>query len=255
MQPIAHAYDGFLVHSRFDNGSALTQAPLPAVVPPSPLQIRNDLDVPVMVVESETDVIRSNLGARQPDTSKFREWEIPGTAHADAYSISVGFIDVGDGQGAVKMFADMRKPLNAGCASPVNAGPHHWILDTAFHDLDAWVRTGVAPPVGAPLQVVSTSPVVLARDAQGNALGGVRTPQVDTPVATLTGINSGSGFCTLFGSTTPLTTTQLTALYPTHADFVAKWSSALSDAVAKGFILSADEPELLAAAQSSTVPN
>jgi hypothetical protein len=255
VQPLTHAYDGFMVHSRFATGSDLTQAPLPDVVPPSPLQIRNDLDVPVMVVEAEGDVIGSNLGARQPDTSKFREWEIAGTSHADSYTIAVGFGDVGDGAGATKMFAFMRSPQTAGCTSPVNAGSHHWVLDTAFHDLDAWVRTGVAPPIGPPLQVVSTSPVVLARDAQGNALGGVRTPQVDAPVATLTGINGGPGFCRLFGSTTPLTTAQLTALYPTHADFVAKWQTALEAAVTKGFILPADQPELLAAAQSSTVPN
>jgi hypothetical protein len=255
VQPIAHAYDGFMVHSRFASGSALTQAPLPAVVPPSPLKIRNDLDVPVMVVEAEGDVIGSNLGARQPDTSKFREWEIAGTSHADSYTINIGFGDAGDGQGASKMFALMRNPQSAGCASPVNAGPHHWVLDTAFHDLDRWVRTGVAPPVGKRLKVASSSPVVLVRDAHGNALGGVRTPQVDAPVATLTGINSGSGFCTLFGSTTPLSTAQLTALYPTHADFVAKWKKALTSAVAKGFILPADKGELLAAARNSTVPN
>jgi alpha/beta hydrolase family protein len=255
VQPLVHAYDGFMVHSRFASGSALTQAPLPSVVPPSPLAIRDDLKVPVMVVEAEGDVIGSNLGARQPDTARFREWEIAGTSHADSYTISVGFGDVGDGKGATQMFAFMRAPQNTGCTSPVNAGPHHWILDTAFHDLDAWVRTGVAPPMGTPLQVVSTSPVVLARDAQGNALGGVRTPQVDAPVATLTGINSGSGFCSLFGSTTPFTTARLTALYPTHADFVAKWKAALDSAVTKGFILPADQPELLAAATSSTVPN
>ena len=229
------------MHSRFAGGSALSQAPLPAVSAPSPLAIRNDLDVPVMVVEAEGDVIGSNLGVRQPDTSKFREWEIAGTSHADSYILSVGPADVGDGNGAAAMFAFMRSPQSVGCTSPVNAGSHHWVLDTAFHDLDAWVRNGVAPPTGTRLQVVSTSPRVLARDAEGNALGGVRTPQVDARFATLTGINSGSGFCTLFGSTTPLTTAQLSALYPTHADFVAKWTTALSSAVAQGFILPADE--------------
>jgi hypothetical protein len=255
VHPLVHVYDGFMVHSRFGGGSPLSQAPLPDVPVPSPVQIRNDLDVPVMVVEAEGDVISSNLGARQPDTALFREWEIAGTAHADSYTISVGFGDIGDGAGATQMFALMRSPQSAGCALPINAGPHHWVLDAAFHGLDTWVRTGVAPPSAAPLEVASSSPVVLVRDAQGNAVGGVRSPQVDAPVAALTGLNTGPGFCRLFGSTTPLTTEQLTALYPTHADFVAQWSRSLDTAVAGGFITSGDAPELLAAATSSTVPN
>lgn len=255
VEPLTHLYDGYMVHSRGAGGSRLTQAPLPDVPVPSPLAIRDDLTAPVMVVQAEGDVIGSDLGARQPDTAKFRSWEMAGTSHADSYTISVGVADVGDGAGAAQMFAYMRAPQNAGCSSPINAGPHHWILQAAFHSLEAWVRDGTLPPTAPLLQVVSTTPVVLARDAMGNALGGVRSPHVDAPVATLTGVNSGAGFCRLFGSTTPLTTAELTALYPTNADFVTDWSNALSAAVAAGFIVPGDQAELLAAAVNSTVPN
>ena len=54
VQPTEHVYDGFLVHSRSGGGSSLSQSPQPAVPVPSPLQIRDDLDVPVFVVEAET---------------------------------------------------------------------------------------------------------------------------------------------------------------------------------------------------------
>ena len=209
-----------------------------------------------MVVQSEFDVIGSNLGARQPDTSKFREWEIAGTSHADAYTVNVGASDLGDGVGAARMFGFMRVPLVVGgCTLPINAGPHHWMLQAAFHALDAWVRDGTPPPSSPLLEVASTSPTVLVRDAFGNAVGGIRSPQVDVPVATIDALNTGTGFCRLFGSTTPLTTTQLAALYPTHADFVAKWTASLASAVAKGFILPADQPELLASAVGSTIPS
>lgn len=255
IQPIDHVYDGFLVHSRGAGASSLTQAPLASVPAPSPAAIRDDLDVPVMVVQAEGDVIGSNLGARQPDTPKFRSWEMAGTSHADAYTTSVGFNDIGDGNGAISMFSLMRNPPQLGCDSPINAGPHHWILQTAFHDLDSWVRTGQAPAIAPLLQVSSTAPVVLARDAFGNALGGIRSPHVDARVATLTGLNGGPSFCRLFGSTTPLTTQQLAVLYPTHADFVSQWSQAIDAAVAAGFLLPADAPELLAAAVASQIPN
>ena len=152
------------------------------------------------------------------------------------------------------MLGFMRNPLRAGCDLPINAGAHHWLLQAAFHHLEEWVRTGTPPPSAPRLKLASTSPVVLARDQYGNALGGVRSPHVDAPIARLDSVNSGSTFCRLFGSTTPFTPAQLAVLYPTHADFVAAWSSSLSSAVAAGFILPADQPELLAAAQDSTVP-
>jgi hypothetical protein len=254
IHPLVHFYDGFLVHSRGAGGSALSQSPRPAAPVPSPARIRDDLDTPVMVVQAEGDVINTNLGSRQPDTDTFRLWELAGTSHADAYLIVVGLTDVGDGAGATAMFGYMRTPLDLGCTNPVNAGPHHWQLNAAFAALDTWVRGGDAPPIADRLEVVSTSPTVLARDAQGNALGGVRSPHVDAPVATLDSLNSGFTFCSLFGRTVPLTTTQLTALYPTHQAFVDAWSAALDEAVEGGFILAADAPELLAAAQASTVP-
>jgi hypothetical protein len=255
IHPLVHVYDGFMVHSRSAGGARLTQAPLPDVPVPSPVAIRNDLAQPVMVVEAEGDVINSNLGARQPDTATFREWEMAGTSHADSYTISVGFTDIGTGSGAVDMFAFMRAPQDVGCTNKLNAGPHHWLLQSAYDALEQWVRDGTPPPVAPPLQVASTSPVVLVRDAQGNAVGGVRSPQVDAPVATLTGINSGSGFCILFGNTVPLTTTQLHTLYPSHSSFVAKWTAAVSSAVDHGYILPEDAAELVAAAAGSTVPN
>jgi hypothetical protein len=255
IHPTVDAFDGYMVHSRGAGGAPLAQAPLPEIRAPSPLQIRNDLDVPVMVVQAEGDVINSNLGARQPDTTYFRAWEMAGTSHADAYTTSVGFSDIGDGNGARQMFDLMRDPPELGCAHPINAGPHHWILQAAFHGLDNWARTGVAPAVGPPLVVASTSPVLLARDAHGNALGGIRSPHVDAPVATLLGTNEGPDFCRLFGTTTPFTSAQLAALYPTHEDFVWKWSLAVYGAVINGFLLPADGTELTAAASESQIPN
>jgi hypothetical protein len=254
IHPLVPVYDGFMVHSRSAGGAPLTQAPQASVPMPSPLRIRDDLDVPVMVVQAEGDVISSNLGARQPDTPMFRSWEMAGTAHADAYTLQVGFTDEGDGSGATRMFDLMRNPPTIGCAAPVNAGPHHWILNAAYHALDNWIRTGTPPATAPLLAVASTSPTVLVRDAHGNAVGGIRTPHVDAPIARLDSINSGAGFCRLFGSTTPFTPAQLGALYPTHAEFVSAWSASLSAAVTAGFILPADQPELLTAAQNSTVP-
>ncbi len=255
VQPLEHVYDGFLVHSRGSSGSSISQSPLPSVPFPAPAPIRDDLDVPVMVVQAEGDVISSNLATRQPDTNLFRAWELAGTSHADLYTSLAGFNDTGNGSGAIQMFGFMRNPIDVfGCAQPMNAGPHHWQFQAALHHLETWVRDGLAPPVGPLLEVASTSPVALERDALGNALGGVRSPQVDAPVARLDGLNDGPGFCRLSGSTTPFTAEQLVGLYPTHQDFVNQWLNAVYQAVAGGFLLPADAPELASAAALSTVP-
>jgi hypothetical protein len=255
IHPLVHVYDGFMVHSRGASGAALSQDPLPLVTGPSPVPIRDDLDQPVMVVQAEGDVIGSNLGTRQPDTTKFRLWELAGTSHADTYTAVVGATDSGDGQGAVRMLGFMRNPLTAGCGLPINAGGHHWLLQAAFHHLEEWVRSGTPPPSAPRLKLASSSPVVLDRDQYGNALGGVRSPQVDAPIATLNSANTGAGFCRLFGSTTPFTPTQLAALYPTHDAFVKKWTASLLTNVAAGFLLPEDATELYDAAAASTIPN
>jgi hypothetical protein len=266
VQPIENVFDGFLVHSRFGSGAAISQAPLPQHSFPEPAPIRDDLDVPVMVVMAEGDVVISNLGARQPDTPMFREWEIAGTAHADAYTLQ-GLSDPGDGSGALAMFGFLRAPSNPfGCENPINAGAHHWVLQTAVSALDTWVRTlqdpalaDLAPAIGAPLSVASSSPVVMNRDLQGNALGGVRSPHVDAPVATLDSVNSappgGFGFCSLFGRTLPLTVAEILNLYPTKQDFLTQWLDSTNTNVANGFLLQADADELWTAANAWDFPN
>lgn len=255
VQPIERTFDGFMVHSRGSSGSSISQSPLASHPYPSPAPIRDDLDVPVMVVMAEGDVVRSNLTVRQPDTALFRSWEMAGTAHADAYTI-VGLSDTGDGSGALAMFRYMRTPTNPfGCTKPINAAGHHWIVQAAFHALDTWVRADVAAPIGVPLEILSHTPVVLARDVHGNALGGVRSPHVDVPVATLDADNGGFSFCRLFGSTTPLSPVTISSLYPSKGDFMLQWVDAINDSVASGFMRQADAADLEAAANAWQFPD
>ena len=190
VHPLEGVYDGYLVHSRSASGSALSQAPQAAVTVPTPTLVRSDLQVPVFILQAEDDVARY-FPARQPDTERIRTWEMAGTAHADQYTLGVGQTDTGDGAGASQMFARMLNPTNdplpgllPPCPQPVNAGPHHWLLQAALHHLVVWADRGHAPPKAPRIQYDGAS---YALDANGNVLGGVRSPQVDAPVATLRG--------------------------------------------------------------------
>ena len=260
IHPVAHIYDGFLIHSRGSFGAALSEAPQPAIIPPGSTAIRADVDVPVFTVETETDLtLLGYFRARQDDARHFRLWEVAGTSHFDFYGLSIGPKDTGDGHSAAAVLASMQNPTNHPtanftCNSPINTGPAHYVLDAAFYRINRWVAKGVVPPVAPRLQTTGVSPVVFATDANGNVLGGIRTPAVDAPVAKLSGGGQGgSSFCFLFGSTAPFTPAQLNALYPNHRKFVSAWVKATKSARAKGFLVDADAKELESAAVRSNI--
>jgi len=259
LAPTTDVFDGFLIHSR---GSGA--APLGAGLQGSDgVRVRDDLEVPVLTFSAETDVSGPDglgyVDVRQPDTERFRSWEVAGTAHADAYLLGIGDADDGSGVADAQLFAAMQDPptgLYGGiisCERGVNAGPHTYVLRAAVDALDHWVRSGEPPAPMPPLQTEADG--AIARDAQGIALGGIRTPQVDAPVAALRGDGqSGSGFCFLFGTTEPFTADQLATSFGDHAGFVAQWSTAVDEAVGTGALLAADAEVLAGVAEDSTVP-
>jgi Alpha/beta hydrolase domain len=244
VQPLTLAYDGFLVHSR-GGAAAPLGAPgegidIAGTIGGEPTHIRTDLDSPVLIVETETDVV-SLLGyypARQDDSDTVQLWEIAGTAHADAYQVGAG--------------ADL-----ISCPVPINAGPQHYVIKAALRSLDAWVRDGTAPPEAPRLEVDDGggSPAIV-RDDDGIALGGIRTPQVDAPTAVLSGDPAGEAsiICLLLGSTTPMTPEQLAARYPSPDEYMAAYEEATDAVVEAGFVLDDDRQAMLDEADPSVVP-
>ena len=116
---------------------------------PEVVFIRDNLSVPALMLQAETDLI--NLGsfvARQDDNDVFRLWEIAGTAHADTYSLIVGASDLGDDPSIAEVFEEATPiPSIIECALPINSGPHHWLVKAAVAGLDTWIRTGEAPAI------------------------------------------------------------------------------------------------------------
>jgi len=79
------------------------------------------------------------------------------------------------------------------------------------------------------------------RDALGNAVGGIRTPYVDVPVAHFTGGGqTGSSFCSAFGTTDLFDQAMLLSLYATKQDYVDAIDTATDSAVSNGFIVPED---------------
>jgi len=251
IQPIAGVYDGILIHSRGGGAANLAEAPQTPVAAPSAVTIRTDTQVPVLTFQTETDLLfLGSVPSRQPDTDMIRLWEVAGTAHADTYTVAVGMADTGTVAGAELLVTSSPLPFIS-CPLPINSGPHHFVLKAAVHALERWVRSG-RPPAGMPLlEVVPGLPVSLARDANGNALGGIRTPQVDVPLAGFSGVGqTGSIICALFGTTAPFDAAKLQSLYPTSKDYVRAFTKATKAATRAGVIRPKDAKLMKAAAKN-----
>jgi Alpha/beta hydrolase domain len=259
--PLAQAYDGYLIHSRFGISSRLDGAPMrgSSVVFPQNVRIRTDLRAPIIVVNTETDVIGGSLlgthGARQPDTDRLRTWEIPGTSHADAYLVKVAGMDSGSVKPQVLAAALAPSTDFAGTklSKPMNFNPApHYVVEAALRSLDRWIAKQKAPPKAKPIQLSeakSTGDVpTLAVDTHGNALGGIRTPWLDVPTALFSGkTEAGAPLqASLAGMGEPFDMAKLQQLYPGgKTEYLKKFEIALAATIKAGFILPDDRQEIL----------
>jgi len=239
VHPVAGIYDGFLVHSRGGGGAPLEDTP--DILGQGVARIRDDLDVPVMQFQTETDLF-GVLGfhrASQDDTDMLRTWEAAGTAHADQaildYNAELASEEGGGGF-----------DLAAMCGS-INTGPQAQVVRAALSALRDWVVDGTEPPEAPRLH---TEGEAIVRDRWGIALGGIRTPGVDAPVSVLTGEAPAgrSVFCMLFGDTVPFDPATIASLYPTDDTYVAAVTDSANAAVDAGFLLRADADAFIEAA-------
>jgi len=234
VQPQARVIDAFLVHA---DGSGEKQYPADPAVPT--LQLLS---------EREATPDAPNV------TRNYRLWEIAGAAHQDFW---IGVHQV-QGQGPRATASAPQQPGDADAALHASAGnygeqydpgqfvcivegtqfPLRYSVMAAIHYLDRWLRTGTPPPSGPRFQFDEGG--TLARDADGNALGGIRLPPIDVPVASYR-----SDLCNLGGITIPFTELQLQQRYPTHADYYCRMKAATQRSLADGFLLEPEADDLM----------
>jgi hypothetical protein len=241
-QPLTDAFDGFFVHSRGAGELPLVgpgqYADFVGAISSAKSLLRSDLSAPVLDLQTETDVENSLLGSavvRQPDTDRFRLWEVAGTAHFDQTLLSV-------------------QETYQSCGS-INDGPMHVVALAGMHALKAWVTSGQTPVTAPRLELTADAAPAIVRDADAIALGGVRTPPVDIPVATLSGQGTvDSTICQILGSTTPFTPARLAQLYPSVADYEQRYDAGTDAAIKAGFVLPEDRDLIKKYENSSGIP-
>lgn len=262
VDPIEQGFDGFLIHGRPGSaagvdGSYIRSSPSGDLsrVPSSMTgghRVREDLRVPVLTLQSETDVITLGGGhARQPDSDRFRLWELAGAAHFDTYGLVATHFDDGRLEIAelAERLAPTDRPMGLPASAPINAGPQqHYVAQAALGHLDRQVRDGTPPPEAPRLASTDAEGQALVRDEHGIVRGGIRTPWVDAPSAVLSGLGqTGEGFLFLFGTTLELEPAALARLYPGGADeHRLRFAEATEAALSAGFLLEADAQEIRA---------
>jgi len=263
VDPVARAYDGFLVHSRFGPAAPLDGGSIFDALESNTSQavaFRPDLRVPLVTIITETDLFggprEGYYSARQPENRRLRVWEIAGTAHADNYTIQVAPIDTGSAAltDIVAAYAPTSMLMGQQLDHCINFAPqHHYVLQAALSQLCDWVRTDRPAPSAVPIELSDAQPIL---DTNGLAQGGVRTPWVDVPIARTSGAGSEeSTMSSIFGSGELFDAATLRRLYPGGAaDYLERFTVSLDSAVQSGFILAADREEILRLA-AATFPN
>jgi hypothetical protein len=125
------------------------------------------------------------------------------------------------------------------------------LYEAAYHHMQRWLTEGVPPPVQPRIEFAGEPPEIV-RDEHGIAVGGIRLPQVEAPLAVNSAIPlSDDIFAYLGGSSHPFPAEKVRALYGNREAFLANFAAAAERAVAAGVLLPRDLPGLLAEAGES----
>jgi len=203
-----------------------------------------------------------------PNSANHVTWEVIGAPHvdrwaADYYALtSIGEISPlwsREEEEARRIVFDNYGQLpdaNQTICAPIwrlgTVFPRHYTLDAAIVALREWLETGI--PASAPphIERVVPTPVAgnmkLSRDADGNAIGGLRLPIVQVPVATY----NGEG-CVFAGTSVPLPSERLAELYPTHRSYVEQLLAATNEAVDSRLLRCHDAEKIMRSASDSTI--
>jgi hypothetical protein len=204
--------------------------------------------VPVISVVTQ-GLLNMTVIARRPDSDteedKYRRYEIPGSAHVNQKS--------NDNKPCAADIQRAGVPVTPTNCAGVNENgvtdfPIEFFMNSSFNNLYAWVRNNTPPPEADPIvteNVGEKGELRIKLDEHGNALGGIRHPYVDFPVATYYGqsrpLDEGSAFfCSLAGYKVPFDNAKIQGLYPAREDYLNKVNAMADRMVEERFLTRPD---------------
>ncbi len=281
VQPVSKAYDGF-----FLVGRAGPSAPIgDGLISLNPLQvnIRTDNTAKMIQLEAEGDFVDLDAAlARQADNNYLRTWELAGAAHIDDHEATYEIATIARDQPNIPVpKCAFGTPITGtGTAldgiNAVNNMPLHAVEKAALNWLQRWMTDGAQPPHYPYISTTNFFNLlfIVQRDQYGNALGGIRLPDITVPIESYqpvnidiadlssyttnplslftmlqslmtllqtSGINNttarSEGLCLLSGFFLVLPSSTLQSLYPTAQSYVSKYTAAADAAVTAGYLL------------------
>jgi Alpha/beta hydrolase domain len=215
------------------------------------------LDAPVMRVNTQSDF--NSFGAlhnRGADSDapgyRYRLYEVAGASHVNA---SPAILPSATAPRRYPRIEPRNlphfSPQKCWAQFPRGAMPNTLPLDSviaqAFLNLYRWVDRGIAPPRAPWIETNAAGKAKLG--IHGNALGGLRLPEIRVPAATY---GAGSGACFLFGYERPFSSSQMHELYGTRSAYVQALARAARQDVAEGFISASSARHIIASARAHT---
>jgi hypothetical protein len=191
------------------------------------------LDVPMISVNSSAPIefgmpFRPRADSDDPK-GRFRAYEVAGADHRGSRE-------------------PMNGDLSATCGAAQSNFPLHYYYTLAIDHLKRWSDQGVAPPPSQPIAIDRYGYVV--RDANGNAVGGVRSPQLDVPVARYYQTHDAPLVaCRGGGRMDVFPAAELRKRYRDHAGYVARVKARAAELVRAGWLMPEDAAEDVAEAQ------
>ena len=241
VQPLTHAFDGFFVHSRGAVG-------LPLVAPGKYADIAGAISGTPTIFRTD----QTRAGDRHPDRDRRRRASSTRTRRASP-TTTASACGRSPARRTPTRTSLGREREDIHCGVPINNGDHaHRGQGRATARSTTWLDDGHGAGHRAAHRRDAGRAPTIKRNADGIALGGIRTPPVDVPVATLSGAPGpiASTICLLLGSTQAVHRGAARAALPVARRVPAAVHDADADATIKaGFALADDRAALLGFAQ------
>jgi hypothetical protein len=123
-----------------------------------------------------------------------------------------------------------------------------YVFHGAYANLDRWARNGTPAPKASRIETKEVGgKTVFVTDDIGNALGGIRSPYVDAPIAIYhTGHGEGPGCGNNFGYAEPLKWARLETMYGSYKNYTGRVTESLERLVKENWVTPSDAKRIKA---------
>jgi hypothetical protein len=248
--------DGAPIYDGYMNAAGANAAPISQCATPlAENDVRRSapsLDVPFVTVMTESDFDRAlqRRAADADEPSVFRLYELAGAAHSGPFA-------AGQPAATDLAIAGLAAPAEDLCRESRSNFPLGFAFNAIWQQYEDLLVRQV--PLTREPRIEVDAKGEVQRDPQGNARGGFRLPQIDTPLAAYRGRSTpalenprAQSLCALTGSMQKFDAAQLKALYRTRAEFLRRFNVAVDQAAVARRLTAEDAVALKLAAGRNT---